>query len=377
MSDPHLQQHPESDQTTNGTPRTRGAVDVASFILDAPRDVPAIWGTGQRVGWAEGEPLLIVGPEGVGKTTLVQRLVLHRLGIREGDVLGLPVAVEGRKVLYIAADRPRQAQRSFGRMCGEEDRRALAEWLAVWRGPLPFDLSARPEALAEFAAAHDAGTVVIDSLKDVARDLSKDETGSAVAAAFQHAVADGIQVAALHHQRKTPSGVGAAAPKRLADVYGSTWITAATGSVVLLWGDPGDPLVEMRHLKQPAEEIGPYTVQHDHEAGLPTIHHGVDLYTLLLRSAGGLTVKDAAAALFVTTKPTRNEVEKARRKLELLARDNLVIRVVAGTSTEPDVYRVLTRDSGGVSRGVSRLSRSEDDLALEHASGVSRQEDQP
>jgi hypothetical protein len=50
MSDPHLQQHPESDQTTNGTPRTRGAVDGASFILDAPRDVPAIWGTGQRVG---------------------------------------------------------------------------------------------------------------------------------------------------------------------------------------------------------------------------------------------------------------------------------------------------------------------------------------
>jgi hypothetical protein len=219
--------------------------------------------------------------------------------------------------------------------------------------------------------------VVIDSLKDVARDLSKDETGSAVAAAFQHAVADGIQVAALHHQRKTPSGVGAAAPKRLADVYGSTWITAATGSVVLLWGDPGDPLVEMRHLKQPAEEIGPYTVQHDHEAGLPTIYRGVDLYALLLRSAGGLTVKDAAAALFVTTKPTRNEVEKARRKLELLARDHLVIRIVAGHDHRARRLPRPDQDSGGVSRGVSRLSRSEDDLALEHASGVSRQEDQP
>jgi hypothetical protein len=235
----------------------------------------------------------------------------------------------------------------------------------------------RPEALAEFTAAHDAGTVIIDSLKDVARDLSKDETGSAVAAAFQHATADGIQVAALHHQRKAPSGVGAATPKKLADVYGSTWITAATGSVVLLWGDPGDLLVEMRHLKQPAEEIGPYTVLHDHQAGQPAIYHGVDLYALLLGSIGGLTVKDAAAALFATAKPTRNEKEKARRKLELLARDHLAIRIVADTTTEPDVYRALTREPEGVSRGGARLSRPDDELALQHASRVSRQEDRP
>ena len=44
---------------------------------------------------------------------------------------------------------------------------------------------------------------------------------------------------------------GGAKPKRLADVYGSRWLTAGMGSVLLLWGEPGDLVVEVRHLKQP------------------------------------------------------------------------------------------------------------------------------
>jgi len=51
-----------------------------AFILDAPKDVPAVWG--------EGEPLILAGPSGVGKTTLAQQLVLARLGLA-GPVLGM------------------------------------------------------------------------------------------------------------------------------------------------------------------------------------------------------------------------------------------------------------------------------------------------
>jgi hypothetical protein len=42
------------------------------------------------------------------------------------------------------------------------------------------------------------------------------------------------------------------------DVYGSTWLTAGTGSVILLNGEPGDPIVIMHHLKKPVAEGGPY-----------------------------------------------------------------------------------------------------------------------
>jgi hypothetical protein len=38
-------------------------------------------------------------------------------------------------------------------------------------------------------------------------------------------------------------------------------ITAGAGSVVLLWGAAGDPIVEWRHLKQPAAEVGPHVAR--------------------------------------------------------------------------------------------------------------------
>ena len=66
----------------------------------------------------------------------------------------------------------------------------------------------------------------------------------------------------LHHERKAANG-----GKRvhtLDDVYGSTWLTSGLGSVFVLDGEPGDPTVELRHLKQPAEPIGPLTLRHDH-----------------------------------------------------------------------------------------------------------------
>src|SRR4051794_28282944 len=101
---------PGTSAARNGSaPRDGRAIDGASFILDAPKGVPAIWGSGGDVAWARGETLLIAGPQGVGKTTLAQRLALARCAI-DTAVLGLPVDPDPRGVLYVAADRPAQAR---------------------------------------------------------------------------------------------------------------------------------------------------------------------------------------------------------------------------------------------------------------------------
>lgn len=252
---------------------TRSFIGGGSFILDAPEQVPAVWGDGNEVLWSQGEPLLIAGPPGVGKSTLAQQLALARLGgPLEGDVLGFPVAPDpDRKVIYLAADRPNQAARSMRRMVKPSWRSTLDSGLDVWQGPLPFSLVAEPEQLAVWLAVR-AGTVIIDSLYNVVPALSDEQSGQAIAHALGHLVSAGVEVIALHHPRKAQTG--APKPKTLPDVYGSAWITAAAGSVVLLWGDAGDSQVELLHLKQPASVVGPLQVEHDHATGRSSIVEG-------------------------------------------------------------------------------------------------------
>lgn len=290
------------------------AVDGETFLREVESESP-VWGEGERVLWSSGETMMLVGPQGAGKTTLAQQLALARIGYID-SVLGFPVEPEARRVLYVAADRPRQAKRSLRRMVPEHDRHMLRERLTVWGGPLEADLSDRPTLLAEVAERHDAGTIIIDSLKDVAVDLVKDETGSRVNYALQTAVAAGLEVLVLHHQRKQQQGGGK--PTKLADVYGSTWITAGTGSVVLVWGDSGDLVVELSHLKQPVAEVGPMRVIHDHARGTSSVVEQADVRSLLAEAREGLTAKDAAQVLFDVEEPSRNHIEKARRRLDEL-----------------------------------------------------------
>lgn len=309
------------DPVTDGLARTLPGGD---WILDAPTDTPAVWGGASgTVAWAKGEGLMIVGPEGVGKTTLAQQLVLARIGLRE-RLLGMRVAVDNRPVLYIAADRPRQAQRSLARMVKPEDRATLNERMRVWKGPLPFDIGFDPKRLAAFAQAEGVGTVFIDSLKDVALDLVKDEVGTRVNQALQELVAVDIEACVNHHQRKGRDG---AKPKKLEDVYGSRWLTAGMGSVVLVWGEPGDLVVDLTHLKQPAEEVGPLQILHDHTRGTTSLYDEVD-FRALADAAGddGLLVYDAAKALFRTEHPDKNEIEKARRRLDRLVDQGQLVK---------------------------------------------------
>lgn len=314
--EPVLDEDPEPQPARPLSDRRIRAIDGAEFVFASSAKVPALWGNaGAEVLWAPGESLMNVGPDGVGKTTLMQQLMLARIGLRE-ELLSVPVEPAEGRVLYLAMDRPAQAARSLRRMVSEKNESALRKRLAVWKGPLPVDVLKGPTVLAdwiekEFGPVSD---VFCDSLKDLAPKLSDDDVGSRVNHARQELLARGLEVVEGHHQRKEQRGTGK--PKSLADVYGSRWLTAGAGSVLLLWGEPGDLVVDLRHLKQPSETFGPEKVLHDHVRGQSSLHERTDLAILLGAAAHGLAAKDAARLMFETPEPKPNETEKARRKLE-------------------------------------------------------------
>lgn len=329
--------------------RQRGrqaAVDGGSFVFDEPEEIPAIWGDGDNVLWAEGESLFICGPGGVGKTTLSQRVILARIGLGD-EVLGLPVSQSKSKVLYVAADRPRQAARSLKRMVSAEDAETLAERLVVWRGPLEKYITEDKEYLVRLCEELGCDTVVLDSLKDVALDISKDETGGRGNIALQATLAAGIEVLVLHHQRKADGGANTK-PNKIDDVYGSVWFVNGAGSVVVLWGEAGDPIVELTHLKQPAEPVGPFTLFHDQTAGTMAVDSGVDAFELLRKRPGGLTARSLACEMFEALDPEKKEIAKARRKLEALVKRGHAHRregyVVPGGGQVADTYFLVARN---------------------------------
>lgn len=310
---------PPNAQAGHDTAGEPPFVPGGGWILDQPDTVPAVWGDGDEVLWASGESLIISGQPGTGKTTLLQQVVLARLGLGK-EVLGWPVAPGGR-LLYLAMDRPRQIARSFRRMVTPDWRAKLDEALVVWPGPPPGDLAAHPELLAQMVAAAEADTVILDSLKDAAVGLSKDEVAAAVNRAIQTVLAAGAEVAVTHHQTKHGAG-GIGKALSLADVYGSQWITSGAGSVIILAGDAGDPVVELRHVKQPANEVGPLHLIHNATEGKTEIYRDEKTVDPLqfLRARKSVTARMLAVAMFTTDEPDRAQVMKAHRRLEALAR---------------------------------------------------------
>lgn len=319
-------------------------VGGGAFILDAPRGVKPLWGNGSDVLWAEGEALMICGPSGVGKTRLARDLIRARISGGE-TVLGLPVA-GGRRVLYLAMDRPRQIQRLLAGGLATLDRELLDERLVVWQGPPPEDVAKVTDTLLKLARQADADTIVVDSVKDAAIGLSDDAVGAGYNRARQECIAAGVEVLELHHTTKR--GPNGAAPTTLADVYGSAWITNGAGSVVLLYGQPGDPIVDFRHLKQPEDVVGPYQLLHDVD-GI-SIYHAADLLALArVAGSGGITAGDAAAALFDAQTPDKNQRETARRRLRRLATQGLLIEIPGDAATsKSSVWTSTATSTGGV-----------------------------
>lgn len=340
----------EHKRTTGSTDGLAGRfVTGGAFILDRPEKVPAIWGEGDQVLWAEGEALIIAGPPGVGKTTVGQQVLLAAIGIRS-HALGMAVR-PAQRVLYLASDRPQQAARSMARMVGSEHRDLLDKHLVFWPGPPPSDFIKDPGVLLCLAQQADADVVCLDSLKDMAGELASEEGGQAINSAIQRTLVEGIEVLALHHHRKQGGGKeGGKEPTSLDELYGSTWITAGAGSVVSLWGAAGEPIVSLRHLKQPAAECGPWKLRHDHPIGLTEIWHQVDILAMLRTAgSGGLTPLALAVNLYPnpSSKPTASEMEKARRRLDQYVEQGLaVVQKLGSGRTAKSVYFAAFNEAG-------------------------------
>lgn len=125
----------------------------------------------------------------------------------------------------------------------------------MWRGPPPTDVTRDPGVLLDMADDVGARTVFVDSVKDISAKPRPTKLNASINTSFRFLIAEGIEAAGLHHQRKAQQGQK---PKSIDDVYGSTWLVAGMGSVGLLWGQPRGPRRRLwHHLKQPSAEVGP------------------------------------------------------------------------------------------------------------------------
>jgi replicative DNA helicase len=314
-----LQEISDRSRRSSGGRLQRYATDGWAFVTDTATETAPVWGEPGKAAWASGESLMLVGPPGVGKSTIAQQVVLSRLGLLS-QVLDMPVQ-PGEKVLYIAADRPSQLARAFSRIVRPADEETLRQRLVFWSGPLPASLNVEPQLLAELAAEHGADTVVIDSLKDVVGKLTDDEAGLAYNNARQQLLRDGVELLELHHQRKQGQDASRNQRPVLDQVYGSAWFTAGAGSVLFLNGAAGDPVVLLHHLKTVNGEIGPLPIVHDHPRGTSRVDTYLGPLTLLRQAAGrGLTARQLAEQITGDRNPSPADVAKARRRLEALAK---------------------------------------------------------
>ena len=308
----------------SGTSRlTRHIVNGWDFVTKTGADKEPLWGTREQTAWAPGESLMIVGPPGVGKTSIAHQVVLARIGINQ-TALGMPVAPAGR-VLYLALDRPMQIARAMARTITPADEALLRERLVVWEGPLPATLDREPDLLAELAVAHRADTIVIDSLKDAISTMVDDALAVAYNNARSRALREGVQIMDLHHQRKSGQEATRGQRPNLDRVYGSTWLTSGVGSVLFVNGEAGDPAVTVHHLKTVTGEVGPLDVIHDHVRGTSHVEDTFEPATILRRAANGLTVKDFASEITGEANPSRGAVEKARRHLKNMVDSGLAV----------------------------------------------------
>jgi replicative DNA helicase len=300
-------------------------VDGADWMFDTDDTVVELWGSGDDILWAEGEALMIAGGQGLGKSTLAGQLVRAQMGLQR-TVLDLPVTRVDKPILYLAMDRPRQLRRSMRRQFSEEERDLMKGRLLIRPGPPIADLAIDPGLLARMAEAVGAGVVYVDSLKDAAVGLSTDEVGAMYNRARQGLLATGANVCELHHLKKS----GPDTTNSVGDVYGSVWLTGGAGSVIMMTGEPGDLVVRFRHVKTPANEVGPYRIILDPDNGSFSVQKCNLVTAARLAGHHGLTAEAAAQQLYERSKPSGSEVKKAERQLERLTAKGLLTKIESG-----------------------------------------------
>jgi energy-coupling factor transporter ATP-binding protein EcfA2 len=308
-------------------PDSAALQDGWSFLAPGEPDEPPLWGHADVAAlWSSGESLFIFGPPGAGKSTLAHLVVFARLGLLS-DVLGHRVTDDGRKVLYLAMDRPKQIQRAMRRLVRPEHEAVLRDRLIVRAGPLNFSITDKDQrdTLRDLALANGVGTVVIDSIKDVLQDASDAQMSGNYNSARQSLLAAGVELIELHHNRKA-NGTNKE-PSTLEDVFGSRWLTAGAGSVISLWQDePGSPLITLRHIRAAGEKLRDTLLVLDSMAG--TLHTRTEqTMDEFLKTRGAVfTVPDAASYLH-KGKPTDGQTESVRGQINRLEKAGRVERI--------------------------------------------------
>ncbi len=333
----------DDESAQNGEPKHHPRlVTGGAFLFNDSEHSEAIWGDGDEVLWADGEGCMFAGPQGVGKSTVAQQLMLHRIGLREGEFLGYTVRRAEGLALYLAMDRPKQIRRSLLRMVTEDQRDYLDQHVIIWTGPLPFDVTSDKNKLADFGEKLGASDIYADSYKDLHPSIAKPEKAAAVNDAVQELIARGMQWCGNHHQRKATGNNPK--PKSLDDVYGGFQLTAGLGSVILLWGEPGDTDVELSHLKQPADVVGPFTIHHEHKAGRTTkTESDRERVLRMLRDAvpDGM-IEPAIMVMLYGLPSTDTEKYSSKKRVQRLRKQ----------MEEADEIIVITGKSGGIGGGV-------------------------
>jgi replicative DNA helicase len=328
LDDPGLYAHLIETLTSQRQPvDTDYGFDLGGVVFDQPDKIDALWGTGEEVLAAVGEPTILYSATGIGKTTIAQRVALAAIGIGDPTVLGYDVKQIEGNVLYIAADRPRQAMRSLRRMVTEQDRDILDQrwrWERHHRIRITPD---NPNVLLDAAEAAEASFLVIDSLKDTVPGLSTEEGGAAYNNAVQACVTNDVDAMPMHHARKATSE--GRASLKLDDVYGSTWITAGAGSVIALNGTPGQGIITLDQLKMPSEQVGPFDINIDYPTGTLTTIGRRDLVKRI-REKGSITTIEAVRYMTGKNNPSEAEKKSISRKLVRLEKDGEIVGTRSG-----------------------------------------------
>jgi len=146
--------------------------------------------------------------------------------------------------------------------------------------------------------------VYLNSLKDAVVGLSDDVVGAGYNRARQILLSRGVELVELHHTVKRSSGT-------VADVFGSMWLSSGTGSIIMLTGQPGDPIVGFRHIRQPAQEVGPLMLSHDESTGTISVLSVTDPVALAVAAGDeGITARTLAVVMFDNSKSTRGEMKR-------------------------------------------------------------------
>ncbi len=319
-------------------PNADPTVEGGAVLLDIPSEVPAVWGEGSNILHAEGEPFMIFSEQGLGKTTLLGNYVLRRIGLVTEPLLGLPVRSSEGTCVVFAMDRPQQLKRNWARMVqklDDDQRELLDERLKIIPGPPRINIYDGPHTLLDYVRRirDDATMVVLDSFKDLALSLAKEEGGQAVNNNIQALVADGVETVGLHHPKKDPTN-GDRGELSLDDAYGSTWLTAGHGSVLALNGVRNSGRFTAVQLKAVIKPVESVHASIDSSTGEMTVIKtgGGDeltksiLATLSVVGAVGASVKTVTVARFGPG-ARKSDENKVRRRLDELRKEREDITV--------------------------------------------------